>query len=83
MKSICTRLSAGRSEVVVGMLIAALVGQVLYMAGEVSAAGLSGVSYTLTPSAEWLQWNDDLGLEDDVLYGGRLSLNFGRYIAIS
>ncbi|MFH1680463.1 MAG: hypothetical protein ABIH26_07450 [Candidatus Eisenbacteria bacterium] len=47
-----------------------------------AAAGIAGVSYTLTPGAEWVQWDEDLGLKDDVLYGGRLSLNFGRYIAL-
>jgi hypothetical protein len=50
--------------------------------GPTHSAELSGVSYTLTPGAEWIQWNDELGLKSDVLYGGRLSLNFGRYIAL-
>jgi len=47
-----------------------------------AAVGLSGLSYTLTPGVDWVQWDDKIGLEDDVLYGGRLSMNFGRYIAL-
>jgi hypothetical protein len=47
-----------------------------------SAGGLSGLNYSLAPGAEWVLWDSDLGLEDNVLYGGRLSLNFGRYIAL-
>lgn len=47
-----------------------------------AAAGLSGLSYALTPGVDWVQWDEKIGLEDDLLYGGRLSLNFGRYIAL-
>lgn len=46
------------------------------------AGGIEGLSYTLNPGVEHIQWNKDVGLEDDMLYGGRFGLNFGRYVAL-
>lgn len=43
---------------------------------------IEGLSYSLEPGAEYLQWEDNLGLEDGTLYGGRFGLNFGRYVAL-
>lgn len=46
------------------------------------AGGIQGLSYSLTPGVDYMQWNKDIDLKDDFLYGGRLGLNFGRYVAL-
>lgn len=52
------------------------------MAGPALGAGLEGISYTITPAVEFTRWDEKIGLEDDQLYGGRLSINFGRSAAL-
>lgn len=46
------------------------------------AAGIEGISYTLTPSYEIVRWGDELGLKDTELWGGRSSINFGKYVSL-
>jgi len=41
-----------------------------------------GLSYSLAPTVDYIMWDDELGLEDVALYGGRLSLNFGRLVSL-
>lgn len=41
-----------------------------------------GVSLGLTPTVERVFWNDDLTLAESWYYGGRASLNFGRFVAL-
>lgn len=40
------------------------------------------IGYSIVPSAERIQWNDQLAFEDDWLYGGRVSLRFGSIIEL-
>ncbi|NNE07708.1 MAG: outer membrane beta-barrel protein, partial [Gemmatimonadetes bacterium] len=54
----------------------------LVLPGASSAAGIDGLSYTFAPSIEQMQWDDDVLLKDDVLYGGRMSVNFGKSVAL-
>ncbi len=41
-----------------------------------------GLSYSLAPTVDYMMWDDELGLEDVAVYGGRLSLNFGRLVSL-
>ena len=41
-----------------------------------------GVSLGVSPTAERTFWNDGLTLSDSWYYGGRVSLNFGRFVAL-
>lgn len=41
-----------------------------------------GVSYTITPAYDVLQWDNEVGLEDTELYGGRLGISFGKLAAL-
>jgi len=41
-----------------------------------------GVSYTLTPTFDVVQWDDEIGLDDTELYGGRLGISFGRMVSL-
>ncbi len=61
----------------VGVLLAA--GLMLLTPGMARAQSLG---YVLMPSAERIQWDDDLAFEDDWLYGGRLGLLFGRHVEL-
>ncbi|MCA9752312.1 MAG: hypothetical protein KC591_08990, partial [Gemmatimonadetes bacterium] len=54
---------------------------VLLLAGTAQGK-IEGVSYTLTPSVEMQNAPEELGLEDTTLWGGKLSLNFGRFVGL-
>lgn len=43
---------------------------------------VSGISYTLSPIIEYTWWDDKAGLEDGLLWGGKLGLGFGEYIEL-
>ena len=64
-----------------GFCIAALILGVT-AALPVHAGGIEGLSYSLTPGVEYMQWNSDIALEDDIFYGGRLGLNFGKFVSL-
>lgn len=53
----------------------------LCLSGSVGAQP-EGLSYAITPTYNVLQWDDELGLEDTQLYGGRLAIGFGRLAAL-
>ncbi|MFK7806296.1 MAG: outer membrane beta-barrel protein [Saprospiraceae bacterium] len=42
-------------------------------------AQVSGLSYTVAPAGEYIWWNDQAGLENGFLYGGKLGFGFGEY----
>ncbi len=46
------------------------------------AASAQGVRYTLSPSAEHIQWKNNFGLPDATLYGARFALGFGRLASV-
>lgn len=41
------------------------------------------LSYTLSPSAEYILWGDHAGLEDGFAVGGKLGFGFGQYVELS
>jgi len=47
-----------------------------------SQAQIEGASYTLQPSYSIVRWNDKVGIKDTELFGGRLSVNLGQYVAL-
>lgn len=46
------------------------------------SAQVSGVSYTLSPAANYTFWDSNLGLDDGFLYGGRLGIGFGENVEL-
>lgn len=38
--------------------------------------------YSLTPTAQWVKWDDALGIADAYLYGGRAGFTFGQYLEL-
>lgn len=47
-----------------------------------SLAQVSGISYTISPSVEYTFWDDQAGLEDGFLLGGKLGIGFGEFIEL-
>ncbi|MGB0929566.1 MAG: hypothetical protein ACPGVB_02235 [Chitinophagales bacterium] len=47
-----------------------------------SFAQVSGISYTLSPTVENVWWDDQAGLEDGLLFGGKFGLGFGEYLEL-
>ncbi|MFH1277087.1 MAG: outer membrane beta-barrel protein [Candidatus Eisenbacteria bacterium] len=65
-----------------GAFIPALFFALAFTAAPAFAGGIQGLSYSLAPGVDHMQWNKDIDLQDDFLYGGRLGINFGRYVAL-
>lgn len=64
------------------LLFLAVATAVSLCAVDAAQAQPEGVSYTITPTYNMVQWNDEIGLEDTELYGGRLGISFGRMVAL-
>ncbi|MEM1326403.1 MAG: hypothetical protein AAGI23_10635 [Bacteroidota bacterium] len=45
-------------------------------------AQVTGLSYTLSPTAEYVWWDDRAGLENNYLVGGKLGFGFGEYLEL-
>ncbi len=45
-------------------------------------AAAQELRYSLTPTAQWVQWDDALGIADAYLYGGRAGFTFGQYLEL-
>lgn len=48
--------------------------------GQVEAQGLT---YTLVPSARWIDWDDGLDFDRSRLLGGGVTIGFGRYVGLT
>lgn len=51
------------------------------VAGARGVAG-QGLTFTASPVARWIQWDDDLGFDDSRLLGGAVGIGFGRYVGL-
>ncbi|GGE27660.1 hypothetical protein [Psychroflexus planctonicus] len=47
------------------------------------SAQVEDISFTLTPTAEYVWWDDQSGLANDFLYGGKVGFGFGEYLELS
>lgn len=47
-----------------------------------SSLSAQSVGVSLVPSAQRVDWNDDLPFTTDWLYGGRVALQFGKYVEL-
>ncbi|MGZ8376486.1 MAG: outer membrane beta-barrel protein [Gemmatirosa sp.] len=64
--------------VMVGIMVVVLA----VVAGAPAAAAAQDLRYNLTPTAQQVTWDDALGLDNTLLYGGRLGVVFGRRIEL-
>lgn len=58
---------------------------VILLAGSSCAllqAQVSGLSYTLSPSGEYVRWHPELGLQKAPLLGGQVGFGFGEFIEL-
>lgn len=46
-------------------------------------AQVEDISFTLAPTAEYVWWDDQTGLESNFLYGGKIGFGFGEYLELS
>ena len=54
----------------------------LVVAALPAPAQVEGVRFSLEPGADYYLWDDNMGLKDSPLYGGRLSADLGRFVAL-
>ncbi len=54
----------------------------LCMGSQLNFAQVSGISYTLSPTVENVWWDDQAGIEDGLLFGGKFGLGFGEYLEL-
>lgn len=65
------------------MLIGALVALITALAILPDRAEAQGLTYSLVPSARWIDWDDDLGFDESRLLGGGINIGFGRYVGLT
>jgi hypothetical protein len=68
-----------KSYLVLAVLVA--VGAAI-VAGRPASAQGDGVRFSLVPGLDYYLWDDNLGLKDDILLGGRLSADLGRLVSL-
>ena len=54
----------------------------LCLGSHLGFAQVSGISYTLSPTVENVWWDDQAGIEDGLLFGGKFGLGFGEYLEL-
>lgn len=47
-----------------------------------TAAHAQGIAYSVTPTINYLRWDDQLGVSQTYLFGGRLSFDFGSALSL-
>jgi len=57
------------------------IGLALLMAASIKAQ-VQGISYTLSPSGEYVFWSKEAGLSDNFLVGGQLGFGFGQFVVV-
>lgn len=48
-----------------------------------SFSQMKDISFTLSPMAEYTWWDEQSGLEDNLLYGGKVGFGFGQYLELN
>lgn len=60
-----------------------LIGGLVFCVPPRVRAQVTGLSYSLTPTGQVLNFDDEAGLKNGSLYGGKLGLSFGEYVELS
>lgn len=61
---------------------AAIAGLAALALAAVRPASAQELRYSLTPTAQWVQWDEALGIDDAHLVGGRAGFSFGQYLEL-
>ena len=65
-----------------GMSLALLSSFLLCLCSTPTAGSAQGLTYTLSPSATWIEWDEDLDFRHSRLWGGAAGIGFGRYVGL-
>jgi hypothetical protein len=63
-------------------LIRVLLPAILALGGSVANAQVKGISYTLSPTGDYIFWNENTGISDGLLLGGQLGFGFGEFVEL-
>ncbi|KAA3627406.1 MAG: hypothetical protein DWQ02_19875 [Bacteroidetes bacterium] len=55
---------------------------ILLLNSQLGVSQVAGINYTLSPSTEYVWWDDKSGLNDGLLLGGKLGIGFGEYLEL-
>jgi hypothetical protein len=55
---------------------------ILFSFANFGFAQVKDISFTLSPFAEYTWWDDQSGLKDGTLLGGKLGFGFGEYLEL-
>ncbi len=55
---------------------------VLVICASASRAQVKGISYTLSPTGDYVFWNENTGISDGLLLGGQLGFGFGEFVEL-
>lgn len=72
-------LSVGRLK---SVFIGSVFGLVVAMLCAPTAASGQGLTWTVSPSARWIDWDEALPFDDTRLLGGSMGIGFGRYVGL-
>jgi hypothetical protein len=50
--------------------------------GGTANAQVKGISYTLSPTGDYVFWNENTGISDGLLVGGQLGFGFGEFVEL-
>jgi len=48
-----------------------------------SSAQVRGISYSITPTGQYMLWHPNSGLDKGYMYGGQVGFGFGRFVELS
>ena len=70
-------LFAGRA-----FAVAAFAGVVFSLASAPTSVSAQGLTWTVSPSARWIDWDKALPFDESRLLGGSMGIGFGRYVGL-
>jgi len=71
---------SSRTTAVAGGVLATLL---LLLALLPEQARAQGLTYSIVPSARWIDWDDELDFDRSRLLGGAVNIGFGRYVGLT
>lgn len=64
------------------MPLAFLIALVAAFLATPTTSSAQGLTFTVSPSARWIEWDEDLGFKQSRLFGGSVGMGFGRYVGL-
>ena len=64
------------------LLISKVVLIIVILCSNFTQAQVNDLSFTISPTTEYVWWDDNAGLENDILYGGTVGFGFGEFLEL-